>query len=443
MTRRPVAVPLVVLAVLLAAAAPLRPAAYPSTPLEKKVQALAAKLAPELVAIREDIHCHPELGLQETRTSGIVADYFRKLGLEVRTGYAKTGVIGILRGGKPGPVAAMRGDMDALPITEETGLPFASKATAVVSGRETGLMHACGHDIHTTVLLGVAAVLAAVKADLPGTVVFVAQPAEECCGGASMMVADGAFRDIVPKAFYAYHVDDTQKAGRLGYVSGFMSANVDGFTLEIKSGGCHGAAPWLCVDPILVGAQVVTALQAIVSRETNVEDNTVITVGSFHAGSAPNIIPRSARLEATVRNYGDDRRKVLRDKITRVIAGICQAAGAKYDLAYEFGTPSVYNDPALVREALAVAGRVLGSSDALVEQKPEMGGEDFSAYGAIAPAVMFNLGVVPADRESTTLHSPAFMADEAAIPIGVDLMANIILDHQARAARAPRTKQPG
>ncbi|MEN6560163.1 MAG: M20 family metallopeptidase [Acidobacteriota bacterium] len=440
MTRRPVAVPLVVLAVVLAAAAPLRPAAYPSTPLEKKVQALAAKLAPELVAIREDIHGHPELGLQETRTSGIVADYFRKLGLEVRTGYAKTGVIGILRGGKPGPVAALRGDMDALPITEETGLPFASKATAVVGGRETGLMHACGHDIHTTVLLGVAAVLAAVQADLPGTVVFVAQPAEECCGGASMMVADGAFRDIVPQAFYAYHVDDTQKAGRLGYVSGFMSANVDGFTLEIESQGCHGAAPWLCVDPILVGAQIVTALQAVVSRETNVEDNTVITVGSFHAGSAPNIIPRSARLEATVRNYGDDRRKVLRDKITRVIAGICQAAGAKYDLAYEFGTPSVYNDPALVREALAVAGRVLGSRDALVEQKPEMGGEDFSAYGAIAPAVMFNLGVVPADRESTALHSPTFMADEAAIPIGVDLMANIILDHQARAARAPRTK---
>ncbi|HOW86434.1 MAG TPA: M20 family metallopeptidase [Candidatus Aminicenantes bacterium] len=435
MTRRPIAAPLVVLAVLLAAP-PLRPAAYPSTPLEKRIKAATDRLAPELIAIRQDLHAHPELGLQETRTSAVVADYFRRLGLEVRTGYAKTGVIGILKGGKPGPVAALRGDMDALPITEEADLPFASKATAVVDGRETGLMHACGHDIHTTVLLGVAAVLSAVRADLPGTVVFVAQPAEECCGGAGMMIADGAFKDIVPQAFYAYHVDDTQKAGRLGYASGFMSANVDGFTLEIKSEGCHGAFPWLCVDPIVAGAQVVTALQGIVSRETHVEDNTVITVGSFHAGSAPNIVPRSARLEATVRSYGEARRTVLRDKITRVVTGICQAAGAKFDLAYEFGTPSVYNDPALVREALAVAGRVLGSREALVEQKPEMGGEDFSAYGKIAPAVMFNLGVVPPDREATAVHSPTFVADEAAIPIGVGLMANIILDHQARAAKA-------
>ena len=292
-----------------------------------------------------------------------MAEYFRKLGLEVRTGYAKTGVIGILKGGKPGPIVAMRGDMDALPITEETGLPFASKEKAVVDGRETGLMHACGHDIHTTVLLGVAAVLTSVKADLPGTVVFIAQPAEECCGGADMMIREGAFKDIVPGAFFAYHVDDTLKAGRIGYASGFMSANVDGFSLEIRSEGCHGASPWSCVDPIVVGAQVVTALQTIVSRETNVWNNTVITVGSFHAGSAPNIVPRSARLEATVRNYGEDQRRILQEKVTRLVTGICQAAGAPFDLAYEFGTLSVYNDPALVRGALATAERVLGSKD--------------------------------------------------------------------------------
>ncbi len=442
MNRRPLIAVLSVLALssVLFAAWPPAPASYPSTPLEKKVKAATEKIAAELVAIREDIHSHPELGLQETRTSALVADYLRKLGLEVRTGYAKTGVIGVLKGGRPGPVVALRGDMDALPITEEADLPFASKVTAVVGGRETGLMHACGHDIHTAMLLGVAAVLSAVKADLPGTVVFVAQPAEECCGGASMMIADGAFKDPVPAAFFAYHVDDTQKAGKLGYASGFMAANVDGFTLEIKSEGCHGAAPWLCVDPIVVGAQIVTALQTVVSRETSVDNNTVITVGSFHAGSAPNIIPRSARLEATVRNYGEDRRKILRDKITRVITGLCQAAGARFDLAYEFGTGSVYNDPALVRGALAVAERVLGSKDALLEQKPEMGGEDFSAYAAIAPAVMFNLGVVPADRGSTAVHSPTFVADEAAIPIGVNLMANIILDHQVRAARGAKAK---
>src|SRR5512137_2822781 len=250
MSRRSIAVPALILTVLFSASL-LPGAGAPSASLRKKVQALTDKSAPVLIAIRQDIHCHPELGLQETRTSGIVADYFRKLGLEVRTGYAKTGVIGILRGGKPGPVTAMRGDMDALPITEETSLPFASRETALVDGRETGLMHACGHDIHTTMLLGVAAVLASVKADLPGTVVFIAQPAEECCGGAGLMIRDGAFKDPVPTAFFAYHVDDTLKAGRIGYASGFMSANVDGFTLEIKSDGCHGASPWSCVDPIV------------------------------------------------------------------------------------------------------------------------------------------------------------------------------------------------
>ena len=441
MTNRRAVFPSCLLAGLIGLAGLTAFAAPPSpTALDKRVKAATAKIAAELVAIRRDIHCHPELGLQETRTAGIVADYFRKLGLEVRTGYAKTGVIGILKGGKPGPVVAMRGDMDALPITEETGLPFASVEKAVVAGQETGLMHACGHDIHTTLLLGVAAVLTSLKADLPGTVVFIAQPAEECCGGADMMIRDGAFKDVVPAAFFAYHVDDTLKAGRIGYASGFMSANVDGFTLEIKSDGCHGASPWSCLDPIVVGAQVVTALQTIVSRETNVWNNTVITVGSFHAGSAPNIIPRSARLEATVRNYGEDQRRILKDKITRLIAGICASAGARFDLAYEFGTMSVYNDPALVRGALATAERILGSKEALVEQKPEMGGEDFSYFGTIGPAVMINLGVVPADLESTAVHSPTFVADEAAIAIGVDLMAGIILDHQTAAARAKARK---
>jgi amidohydrolase len=439
MKSHPIAITFCILVVLVAATV-LQAATYPATALEKKVQALTDKLAPGLIDIRRDIHCHPELGLQETRTSAIVADYFRKLGLEVRTGFAVTGVLGILKGGKPGPVVAMRGDMDALPITEETNLPFASKDKAVVDGRETGLMHACGHDIHTSVLLGVAAVLSAMKADLPGTVVFIAQPAEECCGGASLMIRDGAFKDIVPGAFFAYHVDETLKAGKIGYASGFKTANVDGFTLEIKSDGCHGAYPDLCVDPIVVGAQIVIALQVMVSREISVHDNTVITVGSFHAGTAPNIIPQSAKIEVTVRNYGENQRQALKGKIGRLVTNICEAAGASFDLTYKFGDASVYNDPALVRQALATAERVLGGKAALVEEKPEMGGEDFSYFGKIAPAVMLGLGVIPPDRETTAVHSPTFVADEASIPIGVSLMANIILDHQAKHARGTPKK---
>ena len=430
----------ILIAVLMVNTASLPAASSPATSLEKKIKALTDSLAPGLIDIRRDIHAHPELGLKETRTSAIVADYFRKLGLEVRTGYSVTGVIGILRGGKPGPVVAMRGDMDALPITEETDLPFASKVKAVVEGRETGVMHACGHDIHTTLLLGVAAVLSAVKDELPGTVVFIAQPAEETVGGAALMIRDGAFKDPVPEAFFSYHVDDTLKAGKIGYASGFMSANVDGFNLEILSEGCHGAYPWLCVDPIVVGAEIVTALQVLISRELSVHNNTVITVGSFHGGSAPNIVPKSVRMEATVRNYGKDQRLLMKEKITRLITNICEASGAQFKLDYGFGTSSVYNDPALTSRALATAGRVLGSKDALVEQLPEMGGEDFSAFGTIAPAVMFNLGVVPADLEATAVHSPTFRADEAAIAIGVNLMANIIVDYQTAAAKAGKKK---
>jgi amidohydrolase len=408
---------------------------FPAAPVDKKIKALTDKLTPELIAIREDIHCHPELGLQEKRTSALVADYLTKLGLEVRTGFATTGLLGVLKGGKPGPIVAMRADMDALPITEETGLPFESKERANVGGREVGLMHACGHDIHTTVLLGVAAVLSQIKADLPGTVLFVVQPGEECCAGAERMIQDGVFRDHKPQAFFAYHVDDTLKAGKVGYTPGFSSANVDGFRLVIKSEGCHGASPNLCVDPIVVGAQVVIALQVMISREIDVNHNAVITVGSFHAGTASNIIPQSAELNATVRNYGEDQRQLLKEKITRLITNICGAAGAPFDLNYEIGTPAKYDDPNLLQEILPVVERVLGGKSALVEQKPEMGGEDFAYFGRLAPAVMLNLGVVPADVKTTAVHSPTFVADEASIPIGVNLMANVIMEYQTKHAK--------
>jgi amidohydrolase len=430
--RRSPAASLALLMVLSLVPGPLTPA----TPVDKRIRSLTDGLTAELIALREDIHAHPELGLELTRTSALVADRFRKLGLEVRTGFATSGVLGILKGGKPGPVVAMRGDMDALPITEETGLPFESKVRAVVDGRETGVMHACGHDIHTTLLIGVATVLSKLKAELPGTVLFIAQPGEECCAGAEKMIQDGVFNDLKPRAFFAYHVDDTLKAGKVGYTAGFSSANVDGFRLVVKSEGCHGASPNLCVDPIVVGAQVVIALQVMVSREIDVNHNAVITVGSFHAGSAPNIIPQSAELNATVRTYGEDQRQLLKDKITRLVSNICGAAGARFDLTYEIGTPAKYDDPGLLKEILPVAERVLGGKSALVEELPEMGGEDFAYFGKVAPAVMLLLGVVPADRDKTAVHSPTFVADEAAIPIGVDLMANIIMDYQTRHARA-------
>jgi amidohydrolase len=327
---------------------------------------------------------------------------------------------------------AMRADMDALPITEETGLSFASRERTILDGQEIGLMHACGHDIHTTVLLGVAEVLAGLKDDLAGTILFIVQPGEECCNGANRMIEDGVFKDYRPEAFFAFHVDDTLKVGKIGYTSGYSSANVDGFILVIKSEGCHGANPWLCVDPIVVGARIVLDLQVMLAREIDVNRNAVITVGTFHAGTADNVIPRMAELNATVRSYGEDQRQLLKDKIGRLIANTCAASGATFDLDYNFGTPARYTDPKLLEEVLVTTGRVMGGTAALVEQLPDMGGEDFACFSKIAPAVMLMLGVVPVNLEKTSLHSPTFAADEAGIAVGVELMANIIMDYLNR-----------
>ncbi|MBM3293921.1 MAG: amidohydrolase [Candidatus Aminicenantes bacterium] len=400
--------------------------------VDKAIEALTAEALPRLIEIRRDIHEHAELSLQETRTAALVADYWKTLGLEVRTSVGGTGVVGLLRGGKPGPAVGMRADMDALPIVEETGLPFASRRKAVRDGREYGTMHACGHDIHTTVMLGVSTVLAKMKADLPGTVIFVAQPAEEHGDGALSMLKDGVFRFGKPEAMFAFHVDDTAPAGVIKYVPGDALANVDGFRLAVLSEGCHGANPDLCVDPIVVGAQIVIALQVMVSREISVHRNTVVTVGSFHAGSASNIIPPRADLQATVRTYGEDQRRLVRDKIERTVSALCAAAGARYELEYDFGTPSVHNDPALMKEAVETAARVLDPKN-VVQELPDMGGEDFAYFAREVPSALLLLGVQPPGA-TATLHSPFFVADENAIPIGVRVMAATLWDYLGRRA---------
>lgn len=398
-------------------------------PFEKRIEKILDEITPGLIEIRRDIHANPELAFQEKRTSSIVANYLLKLGLEVREGIAGTGVLGILRGSKRGPVVGMRADMDALPITEETGLPFASKVKVLIDGRETGVMHACGHDVHTTILLGVANILSKIKNEISGTVLFVAQPAEEWGDGANEMLKAGVFKDIKPEVMFAFHVDDELKSGFVRYTPGYSGANCDGFHLIIKSQGCHGSAPHSCVDPIVVGSEVVLALQVMVSREISIHNNTVITVGSFHAGTAPNVIPQKAEMRAIVRSYGEDQRKILKEKVDRVIKKICESAGADYELNYYFGTPSLYNDPGLMKRILPTVERVLGGKNFLVEGLPEMGGEDFSYFAREIPSVMLGLGVCPPDIKNNSVHSPTFMVDERSIPLGVKIMTNIILDY--------------
>jgi len=409
---------------------------YPQTPpLDRKIEEIVRAIAPDMVALRRDIHAHPELSLEEKRTAALVADRFKALGLEVRTGIGGTGVLAVLRGGKPGPVVGFRADLDALPVTEETGLPFASKERAVRDGREVGVMHACGHDVHTTVLLGVATVLARLKSDIAGTILFVAQPAEEGGDGARRMLEDGLFREVKPAAMFAFHVDDSAPAGVIKYVPGYVMANSDSFSLAIFSEGCHGANAHLCLDPIVVGAQVVLALQVMISRQIDVHHDTVITVGSFHAGSASNIVPQRADLKATVRTYGDDQRRLVREKVERTIAGVCQAAGARYSVDYTYGLPATYNDPELTKQAAVVAARVVGKAN-VVQGEAGMIAEDFSYFGREAPAALLRLGTQPKGG-TATLHSPYFMVDEDSIPVGIRVMSAILLDALARLKSAP------
>ncbi len=397
--------------------------------LDQRMEAVVKKITPRLIEIRRDLHAHPELSFQEKRTSALVAEYFQKLGLEVRTGLAQTGVRGILRGSRPGKVVAMRADMDALPITEETGLPFSSKEKIVVDGREVGNMHACGHDIHTTILLGVAHVLSELRPDLAGTVVFIAQPAEEYGDGAAEMLRAGVFKEIKPEAIFAFHVDDSAKVGIIKYAPEYAAANVDSFNLVIESEGGHGSDPDSCVDPIVVGAQIVLALQVMVTREIDVHDDTVITVGAFHAGTASNIIPSRAELKATIRTYGEKQRLLVKEKIERVVTNICEAARASFKLDYHIGTPSLRNDPELVQKIKPTIERVLGGREFFQPDVPSMGGEDFSYFAAEIPAVMLWLGVVPENMTKTSVHSPTFIADEKCIPLGVRVMASVILDY--------------
>jgi amidohydrolase len=405
-----------------------RPLICADTSMDARIRAVTAEITPALVDVRRDIHAHPELGMREKRTAALVAERFRKLGLEVREGVGGTGVLGVLRGARPGRVVMMRGDMDALPITEEAPLSFASREKTVIEGRECGLMHACGHDVHTTVLMGVAEVLSRFRDRLAGTVLFVAQPGEEWGDGARAMIDDGVFKDAAPEAAFAFHVDESLNAGDVHYAPGYLAANVDGFTLVIKSEGGHGAYPSACVDPVVVGSRIVLDLQVMIARELSVQNDTVITVGSFHAGSASNVIPREGRLEATIRTYGDEQQALVKEKITRLVAGICASAGAQYTLDYYFGTPALYNDPKLMERIMPTMRRVQGENH-LFKDAPGMGGEDFARFAKLAPAVMLGLGVRPKDIARMSVHSPTFIADEAAIPEGVTLMSAVIWDY--------------
>ncbi len=398
-----------------------------------RVNKLVEKHAAATIKMREQIHQNPELGNREFKTAEMVANHLRSLGMEVKTGIGHTGVIGLLKGGKPGTVVAVRADMDALPVTEDTPYAFKSTVRTTYGGKEVGVMHACGHDIHTSVQLGVASVLAEMREDIPGTIKFIFQPAEEGPppgeeGGADLMLKEGAFNDPRPSAVFGLHSYAHMESGKIGYTPGPALAAVDQFIIKIRGKQAHGAQPQLSVDPIVMASQVVTALQTIRSRNLHPLQPSVVTVGIFRGGERFNIIPAEVHLEGTVRTYDPEVRDQVEKRMNELVAGITSAYGGTYDLNYDRGTPATINNLELTKKMVPTLYKVMGKENVL-EIEPTMGGEDFAYFANEVPGFFYRLGMVKPGTESGGHHTPNFMADNSCVPIGMKAMSMLLLDY--------------
>ena len=415
--------------------------------IHQEVDRRAAEVNAQVIAWRRDLHEHPELGNREVRTSGIVATELKRLGLEVRTGVAKTGVVAVLRGGRPGPVKALRADMDALPVTEQVDLPFKSTITTEYDGKRVGVMHACGHDAHTAMLLGAATVLSAMKPQLPGSVVFLFQPAEEGPpagekGGAELMIAEGALDAPKVDAIFGLHVFTGHGLGRTGSLvvrpGGIMAAS-DRLAITIKGRQTHGAQPWSGVDPVVVAAQVIMGLQTIVSRQVDLTTGpVVVTIGTVEAGSRYNIVPEEARMTGTLRTFDPQMRREIHRRVEQTATRIAESAGAVAEVRISDGTPVTWNDPALTSAIIPSLERVAtGGFDPNVA--PTTTAEDFSRYQEKVPGVFAFLGINPAGTDPASAapnHSPRFFVDEGALVTGVRALASVTVDYLHRTASA-------
>jgi amidohydrolase len=409
-----------------------------TNPLAADAERLSAELNPQVVAWRRDFHKNPELGNRETRTAKVIADELRKLGFTVTTAVATTGVVGVLKGGLPGPVVALRSDMDALPVTEQGDLPFKSTAKTQWNGQEVGVMHACGHDNHMAILLGTATALARMKDRLPGTVKVIFQPAEEGpppgeTGDAEQMVKENVLDNPKVDAVFGLHVFP-YPAGTIVYRSGPLMASAESFLIRIKGRQTHGAVPWGGIDPIVIGSQVVMGLQTIISRTVNItEAPAVVTVGRFTGGNRSNIVPEMVELEGTIRTFDEGVRKDIHGRIRAIATHYAEAAGATATVEIGFGAnyPVTINNPALTERMLPTLRRAVGAEN--VRIGPLTGtAEDFSFFQQQVPGLFVFLGVTPRDQDHTKVpqnHSPLFFADESALPVGVKVMTNLALDY--------------
>jgi amidohydrolase len=406
--------------------------------LHQRIDQGAEAMLAKVVAWRRDFHRHPELGNREVRTSKIVADHLRGLGLEVRTGVAKTGVVAVLKGGKPGPVVALRSDMDALPVTEETGLAFASTARAEFNGREVGVMHACGHDYHMSMLMGAAEVLAGMKADIPGTVVFIFQPAEEGApageeGGAGLMIKEGALDNPKVEAIFGLHVFPKALRSIEFRPRGIMAAS-DTITVTVRGRGTHGAMPAQGIDPIVVAAQILIGFQTIVSRQIDLTTApAVITIGAIEGGNRSNIISDTARMTGTIRTFDPAMREQVLTRATRTAQKIAEAAGATAEVVIDEGNPVTFNDPALT-ERMTPSLKRIGGDRFNPNGQATTTAEDFALYQQKIPGLFFFLGVAPEGADLAGVpanHSAKFSPDEGALTTGIRALASLAVDYLA------------
>lgn len=405
--------------------------------LKERIVAETEKIEPKCIAWRRDIHEHPELGNRETRTAKLISDHLKKLGFEVKEGIAKTGVVGILKGGKPGPCIALRADIDALPIVERVNIPFASKQKSTYNGQEVGVMHACGHDAHVAMLMSVAEILSGMKNDIKGTVKFIFQPAEEGPpegeeGGAELMVKEGVMDNPKVDAIFGLHIESDVEVGTIQYKSGAFMASSDWFHIVVKGKGSHGSQPWKGIDPIQVSAQIIEGLQNIVSRQMELTRGpVVITVGKINGGVRNNIIPEECVMDGTIRTLDKDMQKEVHKRIKWTVEKIAEASGAKAEVSITTKTLVTYNTPELVKKMIPSLQSAAGA-DNVKETDWKTGAEDFSYYGTKAPAFFFYLGGMPKGKNPKTApphHTPDFFIDESGMKTGIKAFCNLVIDY--------------
>lgn len=405
--------------------------------LKAKVDKMADQLDEKVISWRRDIHQHPELSNREFRTAKMVAEHLESLGIEVQTGIAHTGVVGVLKGGKPGPVVALRADMDALPVVERVDVPYASKEKAEYNGEEVGVMHACGHDTHVAILMGVAETLSSMRKDLKGTVKFLFQPAEEGApegeeGGADLMIKEGALKNPDVDVVFGLHINSQTRVNTIGYRPEGTMASVDGLEITVKGTQTHGAYPWSGVDPIVTSSQIILGLQTIVSRNLELlKAPAVVTIGKIDGGVRSNIIPEEVKMIGTIRSLDPEMQDKIHKRIHEIATNIGESAGAAVEVKISRGYPVTYNDPELTAQMLSTLEETAGKENVFLRHAVT-GAEDFSYFAQEVPGLFIFLGGMPADmspEEAAPHHTPDFFIDDSGLKLGVRALSNLTIDY--------------